>query len=92
MPPFFRQSQVWAIEYQYEGRTRQWLKALPQGCDAEVAVRGLLKDLYGDRARLVSARPATEAEDEDFRRGRMPRNAYCPTGSAPTGQVREPEE
>lgn len=90
MPPFFRQSEVWSVEYQHDGRTRHWLKALPQGTDADLAMRTLLQELYGDHARLVSVRPATEAEDEDFRRGRLPRNAYCPTGAGPTGKLKPP--
>jgi hypothetical protein len=80
MARFFRNSQVWAVEYQYDGRTRHWLKALPLGTDAQQSLQALLQDLYGEHARLVAVRPATEQEDEDFRRGRTPRNAYCPTG------------
>lgn len=91
MARLFRSSQVWAVEYQYDGRTRHWLKALPLEADAEASVRALLQELYGDRARLVTIRPATEAEDEDFRRGRKPRNAYCPTGRAPVGKIEPPE-
>lgn len=90
MAPFFRQSHVWAVEYQHDGRTRHWLKALPQGTDAERAMRELLEELYGNHARLVAVRPATDAEDEDFRRGRLPRNAYCPTGLAPVGRPKPP--
>ena len=90
MAPLFRNSQVWAVEYQYDGRTRHWLKALPSEADADRTFRTLLEDLYGAHARLVSVRPATDAEDEDFRRGRLPRNAYCPTGNAPTGKVKAP--
>lgn len=90
MARLFRSSQVWAVEYQYDGRTRHWLKALPREADAEATVRALLKDLYGDRARLVRVRRATDSEDEDFCRGRKPRNAYCPTGRVPTGKVVPP--
>jgi hypothetical protein len=90
MATFFRSSQVWAVEYQHDGRTRRWLKALPLGTDAERAVRAMLADLYGDHARLVALRPATEREDQEFRRGQAPRNAYCPTGKAPIGEVTPP--
>lgn len=90
MAPFFRNSQVWAVDYQYDGRTRHWLKALPSGADADRAMRELLKDLYGEHARLVAVRPATELEDEEFRRGHMPSNAYCPTGKVPVAEVRPP--
>lgn len=90
MALLFRNSQVWAVEYQYDGRTRHWLKALPTGADAELSFRALLQDLYGDRARLVAVRRATDAEDQDFRQGRLPRNAYCPTGRSPIGKVKAP--
>lgn len=90
MATFLRNSQVWAVEYQYDGRTRRWLKALPREADAEGAMRDLLQDLYGEHARLVAVRPATDEEDEDFRRGRLPRNAYCPTGKLPLGKIRPP--
>lgn len=90
MATFFRNSQVWAVEYEYDGRTRHWLKALPQGVDAGSAIGQELRDLYGDHARLVAVRPATPQEDEDFRRGHLPRNAYCPTGTVPVGKVRPP--
>jgi hypothetical protein len=88
MATFFRSSEVWAVEYQYDGRTRHWLKAFPQGTDAERAVRDLLQELYGDHARLVAVRRATAQEEEDFRRGRLPRNAYCPTGKVPLGDIK----
>lgn len=91
MARLFRTSQVWAVEYQYDGRTRHWLKALPSEADAELKMRDLLQDLYGERARLVGVRPATELEDEEFRRGQPPRNAYCPTGKAPIGKIKPPE-
>ncbi len=91
MALLLRQSQVWSVEYQYDGRTRRWLKALPLGVDAESAMRDLLQDLYGDHARLVAVRSATAQEDEDFRRGRLPRNAYCPTGQVPLADVRPPD-
>jgi hypothetical protein len=87
---FLRNSQVWAVEYQYDGRTRHWLKALPSGTDAERVIGDLLRELYGSHARLVAVRLATDQEDEDFRRGRLPRNAYCPTGKVPLGKVKPP--
>lgn len=90
MARLFRNSQVWAVEYQYDGRTRRWLKALPVATDAEHSVRALLEDLYGNHARLVAVRPATDREDEEFRRGRTPRNAYCPTGKVPNGKIGPP--
>jgi hypothetical protein len=88
MAQFFRNSRVWAVEFQYDGRTRRWLKALPLQADAHRVLRDLLDDLYGDRARLVAVRPATDLEDQEFLRGNMPRNAFCPTGKAPVSEVR----
>lgn len=90
MATFLRSSQVWAVEYQHDGRTRRWLKALPLGTDAEGTVRAMLADLYGAHARLVAVRPATDLEDQEFCRGEAPRNAYCPTGKAPIGKVTPP--
>lgn len=90
MATFLRNSQVWAVEYQYDGRTRHWLRALPRGADAGSAMTDLLRELCGDHARLVTVRPATDQEDEDFRRGHLPRNAHCPTGKVPLGKIKPP--
>ncbi len=91
MVTFFRRTQVWVVDFTYEGRPRRWFKPLPQGTDAAVAMRALLDDLYGAHARLVSVRPATEQEELDYVRGNVPRNMLCPTGRAPRSGAREPD-
>ena len=83
MVTFFRRTQVWVVDFSYEGRPRRWFKPLPQGTDAQAALLALLQELYGDRARLVAVRPATEQEELDYVRGNVPRNMLCPTGRAP---------
>jgi hypothetical protein len=83
MATIFKSSKVWIVEFHYEGRPRIWYKALPQGQEAVPAMTALLADLYGPRAQLVSARPATEQEELDYVRGDIPKNQLCPTGRAP---------
>ena len=78
--PLFRSSQVWVVEFTYDGRARTWFHALPQGADAAARMRAMLQDLYGSHARLVSVRPATEQEARDYGRGDLPKNMLCPTG------------
>jgi hypothetical protein len=90
MVTLFRRTQLWAVEYRYEGRTRHWLKTLPQGADAQASLRELLRDLYGNQAELVSVRPATADEDAAFNRGESPRNAFCPTGRQPLSRPTPP--
>jgi hypothetical protein len=80
MVTLYRRTRVWAVEYRYEGRTRHWLKALPQDADANAFLRAQLQDLYGRRAELVSVRPATAEEEAAFNRGESPVNPFCPTG------------
>lgn len=92
MATFFRSSQVWVIDYRYQGRERQWFKALPMGTDAGRWASDLLKDLYGGRATLEGVRPATPAEDADYLHGNLPRNAYCPSGKAPLGEPEPPKQ
>lgn len=90
MATFFRTSTVWVIDFQYEGRPRRWLKAWPDAIDAHGQAQALLQDLYGNHARLLEVRRATEQEDADYRRGDLPRNAYCPSGHAPLTEPRPP--
>ena len=90
MAPFFRQSQVWVVDYRYDGRPRQWFKALPQGTDATAAMQALLHELYGAHARLTAVRPATPQEELAYVRGDLPRNVLCPTGRAPRAPPRAP--
>ena len=92
MAPLFRQSQVWVVEFTYDGRPRRWFKAWPQGTDAPSQARTLLRELYGEHARLVQARPASAQEELDYVRGKLPRNLLCPTGRAPRSEGRPPGE
>jgi len=92
MVTFFKRTQVWAVEYQWDGRTRHWLKALPEKADATALLRAELRNLFGDRARLISVRQATADEELDYVRGNLPRNAFCPTGNVPLTPAREPEK
>jgi hypothetical protein len=89
MAPLFKRTQVWVVEFTYEGRPRRWFKALPQGTDAHVEMRSLLRDLYGAPARLVEVRPATAQEELDYVRGNLPKNVLCPTGRAPRTPPRD---
>ena len=90
--PLYRRSQVWVVEFDYEGRPRRWFKALPQGSDAQADMRALLRDLYGGRARLGQVRPATPQEELDYVQGRLPRNMPCPTGRTPRSATEPPED
>lgn len=89
--PFFRSSEVWVVEFTYEGRPRRWFKALPQGTDVPAAMRELLEELYGRHARLGEVRPATPQEELDYVHGRLPQNVLCPSGRAPRSTGRPPE-
>jgi uncharacterized DUF497 family protein len=77
---FYRTSTVWAIEFQYDGHPRRWLKAYPAGADVPGLVTQALRDLHGDRARLVSVRRATEEEERQYVHDEGPQNVFCPTG------------
>jgi hypothetical protein len=90
MVTLFRQTRLWAVEYRYEGRTRHWLKALPQQADPQAAMQDLLRDLHGSQARLVSVRPATAEEEAAYNRGHVPQNAFCPTGRQPLSRPKPP--
>ncbi|MBX3587038.1 MAG: hypothetical protein KF796_10350 [Ramlibacter sp.] len=87
MPPFFKTSQVWVIEFLFDGRARRWLKAFPQGTDVPAEMARLLEDYYGRRQQLEQVRLATPEEEEQYIRGEVPVNQLCPTGRGPTGQI-----
>ena len=89
MAKLFRTSSVWVVEFTYDGRPRTWYKAFPEGQDVRPKIAALLEELYGEHARLVSARPATENEDLAFIRGDVPKNQLCPTRRAPLTRPRE---
>jgi uncharacterized DUF497 family protein len=77
---FYRTSTVWAIEFQYDGHPRRWLKSFAPGADVPALVAQNLRDLHGDRARLVSVRRATEDEERQYLRDAGPQTAVGPTG------------
>lgn len=79
MSEFYKRSTVWVVDFRYDGRPRRWFKALGTGVDAWQFMAADLQALYGDKARLVSVRPATDEEERQYLRGDEPRNAYCPT-------------
>jgi uncharacterized DUF497 family protein len=83
MAQFFRVSEVWVVDYTYDGHPRRWLKALPKSADAPAQLEAELADLYGRRVRVVSVRPATAEEETQYIRGDLPKNIMCPTGRAP---------
>ncbi|MGJ7506644.1 hypothetical protein [Variovorax sp. GT1P44] len=80
MAEFFKTSRVWVVDFLYDGRARRWFKALRIEEDARLVMEATLRDLYGDRASLVTMRAATESEELDYVRGDTPRNILCPTG------------
>lgn len=79
MATFYRSTRLWAVEFQYDGRTRHWVTALPsQEEDAQLIFRQRLANLYGSHARLIDVRLATPDEESQFIAGTLPRNVYCP--------------
>ncbi|HMN74641.1 MAG TPA: hypothetical protein PKC97_01145 [Burkholderiaceae bacterium] len=80
MTEFFRTSTLWVVDFRYQGRARRWFKAFGANEDAQRAMLAALRDLYGDRARLVAVRRATADEEAQYLRGETPVNAYCRTG------------
>lgn len=81
MAEFFKTSTLWVVDFHYQGRARRWFKTYGADADAEREVPAMLHDLYADRARLVALRRATPAEEAQYVRGDVPKNAYCPTGA-----------
>lgn len=80
MAEFFRTSTVWVVDFHYDGRARRWFKAFGQHDDVPALMTATLHELYGNRARLAGARPATHDEETRYLRDELPTNAYCPTG------------
>jgi hypothetical protein len=77
---FYKTSEVWVVDFTYDGRPRRWLKALPAGGDARARMASLVNELYGQRGHIVQMRPATPEEELQYIRGDLPKNLYCPTG------------
>ncbi len=84
MAEFFKTSTIWVVDFLYDGRARRWFRAFGPGDDVPRLMSAQLSELYGERARLVETRKATDEEELKYLRGEEPRNIYCPTGrSAP---------
>ena len=77
---FFRASTTWVVDFRYDGRPRRWFKVFGRNIDVRALMAAELHQLYGDRARLVEVREATEQEEAQYLRGDAPKNAFCPTG------------
>jgi hypothetical protein len=77
---FFRTSTTWVVDFRYDGRARRWFKACGPGVDVRETMSALLRDLYGERARLVEVRKATPEEETRYLRGEETKNVFCPTG------------
>ncbi len=92
MATFFKRSEVWVVDFRYDGRARRWLKALPAGSDARALMQERLQGLYGNRAVLVGVRLARPQEDDAYVRGDLPRTAYCPSGKQPLADPVPPRE
>lgn len=80
MAEFFRTSQVWVVDFRYDGAPRRWFKAFAEGADVATQMRRTLHELHGARAQLVAVRPADADEESQYLRGELPLNAICPTG------------
>lgn len=83
MAEFFRTSTIWVIDFRYEGRSRRWFLAFGAGVDVRGEAEARLTGLYGDRARLVEVRRATDEEERQYLGGTEPKNVICPTGRRP---------
>ncbi len=77
---FFKRSTIWVVDFRYDGRPRRWFQALGPGVDAQATMQSKLRDLYGARAQLVEARPATTDEETQYLRDEQPRESVCPSG------------
>lgn len=80
MAEFFRTSTIWVVDFRYDGRARRQFKAFGPNEDVLRTMTTGLHDLYGERARLVEVRKATDEEELQYLRGEEPRNIICPTG------------
>lgn len=80
MAEFFKTSTIWVVDFLYDGRARRWTRAFGPNDDVHRLMTGQLHDLYGQRARLVDLRKATEEEELQYLHGEEPGNPICPTG------------
>ena len=77
---FFKTTTTWVVDFRYDGRPRRWFKSFGPGDDVHARVAIELRELYGERARLVEVRKATDEEETQYLRGEEPKNVTCPTG------------
>ena len=77
---FFRTSTTWVVYFRYDGRPRRWFRSFGPAHDVHARMAIELRELYGERARLVEVRKATDEEETQFLRGEEPKNVTCPTG------------
>lgn len=80
MAEFYKTSTTWVVDFHYDGRPRRWFKAFGPNADVGELMATELRQLYGDHARLVSVRKATDEEETQYLRGDEPKNTFCPTG------------
>lgn len=80
---FFKRSQVWVMDFTYDGRPRRWVRAIAQHKDARAELASLVHDYYGSRGKVVEIRLATPEEETQYIHGDVPVNALCPTGRGP---------
>lgn len=78
MADFFRTSTTWVVDFHYHGRPRRWFRAFRPDVKVRETMIAELHDLYGERAKLVDVRPATQEEEASYLRGEEPKNATCP--------------
>ncbi len=77
---FFKSTALWVIDYHYEGRPRRLFKPYAVQADVPALAADELQQLFGSKARLEAARPATDEEERQWLRDEQPRNVLCPTG------------
>lgn len=83
MAQFFKTSQIWIVDFRFDGSPRRWFRPALPGEDVPARMRDLLAELYGPRAELVEVRPADADEEMQYLRGEVPPNVMCPTGRSP---------
>ena len=76
MAELFRTSTIWVVDYQ--GLPGRWFRAFRPDDQVRATMIAELHDLYGERAKLVDVRPATQEEEASYRRGEEPKNSICP--------------
>jgi len=80
MAEYFKTSTIWVVDFRYEGRPRRWFKAFDSQVNVRQRMTTALRDLYGERAKLVDVHKATDEEELQYLRGEEPKNVFCPTG------------